>query len=216
MVEHLSLSNCDDTFIANFIDFTVTKLIPGWSPSADRSSNGTGTTYERARVNEVRQVYTVNQWSGPRSSANTEIDADDLIFSHLTLSNSGEDSFQGAMGDLGRNPGGSLALEHSRATTCPEYEIERDGGHDGNPIAINHSTDSLDAFMSESPDAANVLSIPSDSSLASSVDSSPDVDLKMELETLEVQYQQKLEELSRMRARALDDARRRYFSKKKI
>ncbi|CAA6663347.1 unnamed protein product [Spirodela intermedia] len=193
MVEHLSLSNCDDTFIANFIDFSVTKLILGWSPSA----------CEKARVNEVRQVYTVNQWSGPRSSDNTDIDADDLIFSHLTLGNSGENSFQGAMGDVRRNPGGYLALE-------------RVGGHDGNPIAINHSTDSLDTFMSEIQDPANVSSIPTDSSLASSVDSSHDVDLKMELETLEVQYQQKLQELSRMQARALDDARRRYFLKKKI
>ncbi|KAI9180305.1 hypothetical protein LWI28_003424 [Acer negundo] len=40
MVEQLELANHDVAFIAEFIDYLIMKLLPGWKPSFDRSSCG--------------------------------------------------------------------------------------------------------------------------------------------------------------------------------
>eukprot|EP00268_Persea_americana_P015859 TRINITY_DN17490_c0_g1_i1.p1 TRINITY_DN17490_c0_g1~~TRINITY_DN17490_c0_g1_i1.p1 ORF type:complete len:665 (-),score=116.71 TRINITY_DN17490_c0_g1_i1:1858-3852(-) len=44
MVEQLELSDHDVTFIADFIDFLIMKLVPGWIPSIDHSLSGTKTS----------------------------------------------------------------------------------------------------------------------------------------------------------------------------
>ncbi|XVF22338.1 hypothetical protein REPUB_Repub12eG0163800 [Reevesia pubescens] len=41
MVEQLELTDHDVLFIAEFIDFLIMKLLPGWRPFSDNSSNGT-------------------------------------------------------------------------------------------------------------------------------------------------------------------------------
>ncbi|KAK8964117.1 putative serine/threonine-protein kinase WNK4 [Platanthera guangdongensis] len=39
MVEQLELSDYHVTFITDFIDFLIVKLVPSWRPSADNLSN---------------------------------------------------------------------------------------------------------------------------------------------------------------------------------
>ncbi|KAK8963312.1 putative serine/threonine-protein kinase WNK6 [Platanthera guangdongensis] len=39
MVEQLELHDYRVTFIADFIDFLIVKLVPSWRPSADNQSN---------------------------------------------------------------------------------------------------------------------------------------------------------------------------------
>ncbi|XP_065860122.1 probable serine/threonine-protein kinase WNK4 [Euphorbia lathyris] len=45
MVEHLELADHDVAFIAEFIDYLIMKLIPGWKPSPDYASSGITSIY---------------------------------------------------------------------------------------------------------------------------------------------------------------------------
>ncbi|XP_078439850.1 putative serine/threonine-protein kinase WNK4 [Wolffia australiana] len=77
MVEHLGLPSCHDGFIAQFIDFSVAKFVPGWSPSNELSSDSA-------------QSSMVHQWSGPPSMAGSEVDPDYcLIFANLSIRDGG-------------------------------------------------------------------------------------------------------------------------------
>uniref|UniRef100_A0A1D1XFQ9 non-specific serine/threonine protein kinase n=1 Tax=Anthurium amnicola TaxID=1678845 RepID=A0A1D1XFQ9_9ARAE len=212
MVEHLHLTDHDVTSIANFIDFSIMRLIPGWIPSTDHSSNGTMTPYKNSGVNDISQLL-------------IEANTDRVVLSHLDLSNSSEDSShphqsnpyekedEGVLNGLGRDPQNTTGClpDVLGMGIYPEYRFERNDSNGGEITRLYQSTDSLDTIMSETGDVTNVSSVPSVSSFLSFADSNHDDELKLALETVEVQYQQRLQELSRMRAEALDGARRRYL-----
>lgn len=46
MVEQLSLADHDVAFIADFIDYLIMKILPGWTPSVDGCSSGERSMYE--------------------------------------------------------------------------------------------------------------------------------------------------------------------------
>jgi len=53
MVEQLELSDYDVVFIADFIDFLIMKLVPGWKPSTDYTSSGTITPFKEYEKSPV-------------------------------------------------------------------------------------------------------------------------------------------------------------------
>ena len=72
MVEHLELSDYDVVFIADFIDFFIMKLAPGWKPSTDYTSSGTITPCKEYEKSPVSFGF---PWSSlPTSPTDTGVD----------------------------------------------------------------------------------------------------------------------------------------------
>lgn len=86
MVEQLELSDYDVVFIADFIDFLIMKLIPGWTPSTDTSS-GTMTPCKDYEKNELSFGYPWN--SLPTSPMGTGIE--ESVLSQLNSNDSAAD-----------------------------------------------------------------------------------------------------------------------------
>lgn len=133
----------------------------------------------------------------------------------------------------------SLLTNNDRTVECGEYRVDESASGsmswiylDGLNYAAGCKMETNNANFGESNfnrfsknsekpvlnlgDVSNVPSMPSSSSSLSFADKDQEDELKLELDVIELQYQQWSQELSRMRGEAMEGARKRWLVKKKL
>lgn len=88
MVEQLELSDYDVVFIADFIDFLIMKLVPGWKPSTDCTSSDTMPAWKDYDKNLLSSGFS---WNSLPSSP-TEMAVEKSVLSELNSGGSVADS----------------------------------------------------------------------------------------------------------------------------
>ncbi|KAF7849759.1 hypothetical protein BT93_L0314 [Corymbia citriodora subsp. variegata] len=267
MVEHLELADHDVTFIAEFIDYLIMRLPPGWKPSSSHMLDGVAVP----RVSSVHGKDKVSEGS-LLGSMLTSVPADlvnkqdDGLILHAGLQDGRLEGNGGAsyysigrtdydngyyssqhLANLGdQESGASVASEmlvHKHDEAAEFVDCTMDGfGNDSSEYTSEEFGDSHyeDCKLSENdsgagdsfqmndfprnstssfPDlggASNVLSLTSSCSSFSFAEKGMDLELKLELDAIEAQYQHWFLELSRMREEALEATKKRWTAKKKL
>lgn len=237
MAVQLELVHHDVVFIAEFIDFLIMKLLPGWKPS-DYISDGS----MKPRLGDDKIAIV-----SPSDSMVTSMPAE-LIANEVTLESLHVNSPQ--VGDTIDcavyqsecycSPGPvNMDNRDSQQSTVSEIAIEDPTTKDDKSAEFVDCpmNGSLDASSGASARAGNfipvnghlrnvglslndvegqIMSLTSSCSSLSLADKDIDTELKIELEAIEAQYQHWFLELSRMREEALEATKRRWMSKKKL
>ncbi|XP_050236980.1 probable serine/threonine-protein kinase WNK4 isoform X2 [Mercurialis annua] len=245
MVEQLSLADHDVSFIAEFIDHLIMKLIPGWKPSSTYSSSEMMRFYTASTVLENSVA---SHWDPVLGQPVVEQDA----ISGLTTA-APELSVQ--VGDCfsSDNPDGgvfhfdyyssqnlvNMDDQDSLTSVVSEILVEdasskdyrtselHDYNIDGSfklseyipepelrDACIPHKLERSDSCVGENTQMNGIekYELPSSYIVGKDID----IDLKVELDAIEAQYQNWFRELSRMKEEALDAAKKRWIAKKKV
>ncbi|KAJ0971098.1 hypothetical protein J5N97_019057 [Dioscorea zingiberensis] len=200
MIEELKLSHYDVIFIADFIDYLIMKLVPGWRPSTDCSSCGTMSPCKahRACLN--------SEFSVPcNSPTQTGFEAT----SDMNLNYSVEESVQ--------------FLEDDSFKKVDIFNQEEDQDSQGSALSFlfAESCKSLSGYASDIDmavvDSFGCKAEDDNGSTADNLflDGDEEDALKQELEMIEAQYERWFYELSKMRQEALENARKRWLAKKR-
>lgn len=234
MVEQLDLADHDVVFIAEFIDYLISRILPEWKPSSSYcASRGISLVSE--------------QWETPLGDGPTELLMKQGNQSSLHIDR--QISFPTPR-NLCRDPS-SASMNHGLFNTCPYFTITgnksshgsansemmgdfsslkneglkgcsgmefRDEQYDecisaGWP-SMEHLTENSGSSLSDEK-VSRTGSFTSCCSTLNLLEREPDGDLKLELEAIEAQYQHWVQELARMRQEAMEAARRRWMVKKK-
>lgn len=233
MVEQLDLSDYDVIFIADFIDFLIMKLVPGWKPSTDYSSSGTLSMYKES--SQLSSEY----YSNPPHSA---------ILSQLNMGSSVRDLVQLLHNDDGISDkkmeekmsdidydsnfnGGDKVSEGSATSVLFAESYKSLSGHtddstildDGGfrekncniqELCSNGYVGKLELPFLKLGELSENHNLLSGSSSLFLIEGEQE-ELKVELEIIEAQYQRWFHELSRMREEALENARKRWLMRKR-
>ncbi|WCJ22450.1 Protein kinase superfamily protein [Euphorbia peplus] len=253
MVEHLELADHDVAFIAEFIDYLIMKLIPGWKPSPDYSSSGITSIYidsptlkENSDWNSVLTSIPVQHMVEHDASSglttaheDSNVEADDEVNTYETPDGDNNSHFY-------YYPSPSLASmeeEDSESSSVAETLVEDDYSKDYGTSEFGiHHTDSFqgssyfgqpelgdpfflyklnasigDSILVNEVAKSSELSFPNqtgtdDVSLSSS---EIDVELKLELDAIEAQYNNWFQELTRIKEEVREDTIKRWAAKKK-
>lgn len=241
MVEQLELSDYDVVFIADFIDFLIMKLVPGWKLSTDHSNeNIHHKDYEAYGDHEF---FSVHPSKSQHSSDYSEFDYDCTGLSQLNLKSS-EGKF--VESDHGRSyrkveesmmsPTESNTLYGGRGDKSSQGSLYSDifTGSFMNPSGYNTDVDSkADTQISDVGAPFLLTNINLNSYTFNYNDRKPATDLNMlkqssslsltdedqselraELDMIDAHFERWFYELSRMREEAKKNARKK-FSKKK-
>lgn len=84
MVEHLDLADHDVTFIADFIDYLIMKLLPVWKPSSYKSGRVV-TPYDVSQVFHDGKTSRACLWDSMRTSVPAGLVVEQDVFSGLNL-----------------------------------------------------------------------------------------------------------------------------------
>lgn len=95
-------------------------------------------------------------------------------------------------------------------------KLKRNDSNARECIPMNESTKNSESSFPKLSGVSNVMSLTSNCSSLSLVDKDMDVELKLELDAIVMQYQNWFQELSRMREEALEAAKKRWTAKKKL
>lgn len=242
MVEHLELADHDVAFIAELIDYLIMKLLPWWKPSPDHNATGEISLCGSTNVDSqtlmaypwgsvlTSKVISHTTFSGfnttPREGFETAENAYNSSPSLLNL----EDQYSRGSGAseivfddasmkndncCDSNVGGSskclsrsiseFELGDAYFEDCKMQATEYIGGEG---IVVNE--------FSKNSNSSNVVSLRCSCSSMSSTEKDIGLELKLELDAIESQYQHWIEELTRMKLEALEATRRRWMAKKKV
>ncbi|XXG43297.1 hypothetical protein AAC387_Pa01g3364 [Persea americana] len=272
MVEQLELSNHDVAFIAEFIDFSIMKLVPHWKPSIDHPPCGPTNTCEESRPSEINRFSLGCAWE-PFQGIPVEGQILSQLNSGVSFGGSGQQAHDVSLnmksdevmshGDF--NPSPSLAngedidsqvsalsevsgeyaavvglvTDNDGTTECGGYSIGKSLSRCVSDIDLGaidyagYKMETNNANISESEitkrcsknlekpvldisDFSNVPSFPNSSSCISLTEKDQDDELKIELDAIELQYQQWCQELVRMRKEAMESAKKRWLTKKNL
>ncbi|KDP28454.1 hypothetical protein JCGZ_14225 [Jatropha curcas] len=243
MIEELELADHDVAFIAEFIDYLIMKLLPGWKPSSYYSSSEVTSAYTES-AGEKSMAFPWDSMFTPREGS---IQADEG--NHCD--NNGSDIFQF---DYYSSPSlANMEDEESQASVISEILIEdsasskndkaseladynTDGfvceqdlgnsyfhhklvGNDsiiGESIAVNKSAKNPELSFPKISGASNDMNLTSSFSSLDLIGKYLDMELKRELDAVEAQYQNWFQELTKMREEALEATRKRWGEKKKL
>ncbi|GAB2291120.1 hypothetical protein Dimus_025377 [Dionaea muscipula] len=98
-----------------------------------------------------------------------------------------------------------------------EYEVHRNESKVGEYIILNEMAKNFQELASiEHVGMSGCVSMSSSSSSMNLIDKDPDGELKLEFAAIEAQYQHWFQELSKMREEAMEGAKKRWLTKKKI
>ncbi|MCL7035094.1 hypothetical protein MKW94_024404 [Papaver nudicaule] len=211
MVVNLKLSAQDVAFIAEFIDFLIVKLVPGWKPSISYSS--CGILHENSSLFPSYQISSVVdvlcqlgmgdlEETSTRADKGTSNEKVDDVMSHVQV-----DSLLGFVYEEERDSQSSLLSQVSA-----EY-LTSNGLHN-NDIATgccDVGSNVSNGFVSEMDIAVNYSRGLQYASNYTDIDG--DIELKSELEAIDSQYQQWFQELLHLKEKALEDARLKWLSK---
>ncbi|GMH17315.1 hypothetical protein Nepgr_019156 [Nepenthes gracilis] len=242
MVEQLELADHDVTFIAEFIDYLIRRVIPGWKPLSNHSSNRATNQHEASLVPKNQPV------SIPSACENMPTHRSvDMLAARDAFSGLNESHPDGHDGDGGLSEkSDSVALQGHPNSHTPNVLVEEtvDDGIDGcckGPIDYEPDFDLEDFFYEEYklerndsnesecinsneelPSIENggtsgcVSMASSSSSLNHPNEKDEDAELNSELAAIEAQYQHWFQELSRMREQVLEATKKRWTMKKKM
>ncbi|XP_054781002.1 probable serine/threonine-protein kinase WNK4 isoform X2 [Prosopis cineraria] len=231
MVEQLELANHDVVFIAELIDYLIMRLMPGWKPSSDYSSSGGVSLSGGSPILRDGQTITACPWdsipdsvpSGWRNDQKTLYDnVDNANFQTYFSSSLGLTNLEDQQ-SLGTATS-EIAVESTSVQSLCLSTSKLEPGHTHFEHSTNVEEDIvMNKFRENSKPAtpvfspaSNILSLTSNCSLLSLAEKDTDVELKLELDAIEAQYQQWFEELSRMKLEALEATRKRWSNKKKL
>ncbi|KAM1819207.1 hypothetical protein ACFX15_000828 [Malus domestica] len=243
MVEQLELTNHDVAFIAEFIDYLIMKLLPGWKPSIDYSSSGPTSLCGRSPVYRNGKPSLSSLWGSVLSGApagsmveqdGSSCDKPDTInfnggitsypsFADFAVEHSKVSVHSEVMVDDGSTKN-DQAVESVNCNTSElelrysylvDSKLQSDYSSNGGGFPVNGIIKNLE-FPLHEHDLSKDISLTSSCSSLSLADNDLDADLKLELETIEAQYQRWFQELSRMREKALETTRKRWMDKKKV
>ncbi|CAN6466069.1 unnamed protein product [Victoria cruziana] len=235
MVEQLDLSDQDVTFIAEFIDFLIMKLIPEWEPSTLPNVNGTSGAQTESKMPEHARFSIDYSWDGVHGS-NAIKGIEDVL--------SGSDLENYCL-DLISVDGSTKHQHEDGASTKPDDAMSHGGFDSPSSSAAAADQESLESIASgistecsnavdlvpemrknNGADVENLdlsvcklhdlVDIANTRSYASSLlEEDEDEGLKVEFNLISQQYQQWFQELSRQRDEALEAARKRWAAKNK-
>ncbi|XP_042049757.1 serine/threonine-protein kinase WNK8-like isoform X1 [Salvia splendens] len=228
MVEQLDLADHDVAFIAEFIDYLISRILPDWKPSSDYSASrdkfGSGLTF-------VSDLWEGEPISKQGNSSYFQIDRQNF-FPARNLhkqANSVSSNHGGSKLSMGSANSGtigdysSLKNQTSKGSFVSASDMEFRDHHSGesriNGMGIGWpSMDRLTEHSDSSYPDQKVSKTGSFTSCYSTLnlsDRDPDFDLKSELDAIEAQYQHWLQELPRMKQEAIEAAKSRWMVKKK-
>lgn len=191
MVEHLQLPDYHVAFIADFIDFLIMKLVPGWRPPVDNSSNGELVSWKESEAGDKVETLDPCQWSALQSIASpVDSGVDQLSFSQLEVS-----SYR-------------KADENMWNTDCVSFSSlanfdDKDSQGSAMSLVMTASCKSFSGYATDI-----------DSTNADCDNGKCQEELKVELEFLEAQFQEWFQELSRLREDAIESAKKRWSMKR--
>ncbi|KAB2093633.1 hypothetical protein ES319_A02G105600v1 [Gossypium barbadense] len=216
MVEQLDLSNEDIIAIAELIDSMILELVPYWKPSSGSLSDVTiKTVSEQGVFSELAVVKCRDTQESLSSDISTECDgvvASDGSNNKLMGSSgygNGEYHTDSRTYDFGLNIGCVYNhLGHKEASDeenhCESFVIND---------SINYSDTSY--LMDSCSFASQDMSLSSICSM-SVEDKDKFEELEFELDAINLQYQQCFQELMRLKNAAMENAKKRWITKKKV
>ena len=202
MVEQLELAEHEVVFIADFIDYAITRLLPCWKRSCDDQFGVSNLDAEPPVLgNSKNHDCAISHGDG--NSSPSLADAED----------------QNSLASAGLETLTEDASQRSDKTMgCEDSDIS-DGQYDSsimettpvNKFQMN-SVSSFDNLYGLS----NVRSLTYSYSSLSLADEDRDPELRQELDAIEWQYHLWFRELSRMKIEALEATKKRWMTKKKL
>lgn len=210
MVEQLELSDYDVAFIADFIDFLIMQLVPGWKPSTCHSSNGTSLCKESG-VYDEGQLSFCYPWNLGQTNASAEMGCEHF----LSLSNIGSSIPDFLQCDEGSYKKTDVTMSHADYKSVSSWLNGEDKYSRGSGISV-FLAESCKSLSGYATDVDSLAVDPARCKLESN-NSPHDEDqdgLKLEIEKIENQFQQIFDDLSRRREEALENARKRWSRKR--
>lgn len=216
MVEHLELKDEDVAVIAELIHNMIFKLVPDWKPLCENSS-GTDNLY---RPLEAQNEQLNCHWTLGSNNFDMKSMYEDL--GHSQLDGEDQDKQESVSSDISAEYGTVIATDAKGVeqdcfilhecckgnglNTNPDVRIC--GQEDGNS---NQSENSAVSCCSPSKN----LDMSSKCSLTAFDQDHLD-ELQLEIEAIEIQYQQSFRELMKMREEAIENVKKRWTSRKNI
>lgn len=206
MVLQLGLSREDVACVAELIDNLVMKLVPNWKPCGLQNRKSINAFDDAVRGQGLPIVKHQDAQDSTKSDVSTEFCVSIPIDANIKKS--------------AGSPGYSLVEYHKDMDTgsfISRYVVHDHHRHAekiNEAAIINESTqNSATSFIDSC--SGLYLSLSSMSSL-SLTDKEPCDDLKVELDAIDTQYHNRLQELLRMREEAMENARKKWMSRKKV
>lgn len=238
MVEQLELANHDVAFIADFINYLIMRIIPGRKPSSVYHSSGGKSTCEGDEVmTGCTSKSTLHQDDISSTQSEMSAQADKgKVYLHSRVASSShvgdmeDKESQGSiayevMGNhvCARNRMSSGSVDYGVDGICKgssgmisemefwdlchaEYKVQGNGS--GNVSELTKDMEWTFADMN----GARIFLNPAGSSL-SLMEKARETELNVHIASIEEQYQQWFQQLSRMREEALQAARKRWITK---
>lgn len=200
MVEQLELSDYDVVFIANFIDFLIMKLIPGWKPPIGTSS---GTVISCKDYQKVQHSFGY-PWNSLPSSPTEAIGVEQSGLSQLNFSDCSAE-FPFIEDNQYKKMDESLHTEYNSVCSRTNGEDKCSQGSMMS-VLMAGSYKSLSSYATDI-DSGSVESPCGDEKYQDG--------LKAELEMIDAQYKRGFNELLRKREEALEGARKKWMMKKR-
>lgn len=201
MAEQLDLTDDDAAFIADFIDFTIMKILPGWKPSSNCYFSGEKSTSGLTMMPEQWDTLSVDSPAGLVAKAES-FHLDHRILLPTTHSNNLCENSNFAsphvtfiLSPSSTNTGNNMS-SGSRTSTV--------GGGDAKELTDNGCVENLSLTSQVAENSALFL-------FSRDTDKS---NLKVELDAIEMQYQQWFEELSKMKREAIEATKKRWTAMK--
>ncbi|CAJ1965282.1 unnamed protein product [Sphenostylis stenocarpa] len=226
MVEHLELTNEDVSVIAELIQDMIVKLEPTCKPLCENLSSGTEHLY--ATSSEVQNDGQLScHWPLQSSDYDMKTMYEDLVRSR-PVDGGDQEKQESVMSDISAECGIPMASDSKGVE--PDIFIF-DEFWEGFDVVFNSNSDGRfsgqeDGQKNQSENSAgsliNSCCSPSKNFDMSStgslnlVDKDPSDELQLELEAIETQYQQCFRDLMKMREEAIENAKRRWITRKKI
>ncbi|KAH1082874.1 hypothetical protein J1N35_022635 [Gossypium stocksii] len=229
MVEQLELADQNDVFIAELIDMLLLNLIPGWKPCVSIDHLAPPNIRRTSRDHQYSQGHGETSLGSSQRTAHTDNGSrSKLCSSASTLGASDESTKQGP-----------CSVNFNGKTSHAKFMVEDSGSEmsfaSANSNDWNDKLSSVHSFMSAElgPMCCNghgfkrsSTKLLSEAELhfhAESMSTNPesstsgpaeDEELRLELEMIELQYQEAMKEISKRRHEAIMDTRRRLSQKK--
>lgn len=237
MAVQLELVHHDVVFIAEFIDFMIMKLLPGWKPSDylpdgvmippcgdDKmtmvSPSDSMVTSMPAELLAKQVTLESSHANGPQAGDTFDcvVYQSECYSSPAPIDLDNRDSQQSTVSEIVIEDSSAKHDKSAEFVDCPmNGSLHASSGTStgaGNFIPVDRHLRNVGLSLNDVE--GQIMSLTSSCSSLSLADKDIDMELKIELDSIEAQYQHWFLELSRMREEALEATKRRWMSKKKL
>uniref|UniRef100_A0A7N0TBN2 non-specific serine/threonine protein kinase n=2 Tax=Kalanchoe fedtschenkoi TaxID=63787 RepID=A0A7N0TBN2_KALFE len=259
MVEQLELADQDVSFIAEFIDFLIMKILPGWKPSSDYSSSGgtlngvlpvldseknsrvfpwesvmssdmPGNLVVEQEVNPVLNMDLVCQQAGASDDSGSPMSEIDHVSSPCLANHGGEGKSQDLLSSSSNGQAKKSLIYQEKANktaeftaslgskafkgccSSSEYNSQRNGYNNGG-LNLMKDIGKVPKLSGSGRTGTSKVMMRRGCKSQSLTDKDVDMELQMELDAIEFQYQQWFDELARIRDEALESMKVRWITK---